>query len=557
MQRILALLLLLVFAGTATAAPGDVRLREVLRFERIDVVNVGLGGIGAPLADGGGAGTLQLAGVAGNVELALLYWYGIDLDDPGDGFSGGDSDYDESGIVFDGQPVSGTRVGVRGYNNNWGDGDPYSAALYRADVTALLHGDGDYAVSGLADGAGHSAAGVSLVVYFDDGDSSNDRSVVHFEGMDSNVDDDPDEHWQRLLPIDHAGGGVEVVMHVGDAQASQSDGTVRFEVFPGVLPDASMRIDFSSPHPDGQPLWGGRSVPHADAGRPDSGEGLWDVRRFDLTPAFSLPRDYLMRLYYAGGSDFLTLAVLQVVQAAPGAPPALDPPQHDFGDVALPGSSMAQAFVFTNLRNESVTVVETQASPSAMAIDDETCTGAVLAPGDSCTLSARCTPPNALSYPGVVRVRATGSDAEPWATEAPLQCAGIGPDAVGRLSLDPPGAWLGGSLAGEARAARTFRATSIGAEPVTLRPVRTVGTHAYAFDVRNDGCADRVLAPGEQCTFEVLFAPAADRPLGRMVAALRLEFESTGAVHPLRDLPLGAVVLPDLDGVFSDGYEPP
>src|SRR5262249_57055426 len=96
-----------------------------------------------------------------------------------------------------------------------------SSRSFRADVTALVQGNGLYTVSGLSAKPGHSADGVSLIVFFDDGHPENDRDVVVFEGNDSNVDGFPgeDDGWHAVLNgILYSGGTVNGQFHVADGQ---------------------------------------------------------------------------------------------------------------------------------------------------------------------------------------------------------------------------------------------------------------------------------------------------------------------------------------------------
>jgi len=207
--------------GTASFAAQAVNSQAVERerFERTDHVSVGIGGIGAAASAGGGVGTITLAGLSGTVTRAWLYWEGIDIEVPPE-YTGGNYDYDEPDIVFDGQPLTGVRATGGGFNNCWGDDEDnprppeqvLSAALYRADVTAqvIAKGNGDYALAGLADGAGHSANGASLIVFYNDADTGNDRRVVLYESMVSNFDSGP----ELIVPIDYTGGNAIVELHV-------------------------------------------------------------------------------------------------------------------------------------------------------------------------------------------------------------------------------------------------------------------------------------------------------------------------------------------------------
>ncbi|MEO8011553.1 MAG: hypothetical protein ABI650_07925, partial [Dokdonella sp.] len=85
-------------------------MQRYIELENTDYAVAGVGGIGAPHAEQGGAGTVTLAGVSGAVTLALIYWNGLDLAWPAEGFTGGDSDYDQPDIRFDGRDIAGTRI---------------------------------------------------------------------------------------------------------------------------------------------------------------------------------------------------------------------------------------------------------------------------------------------------------------------------------------------------------------------------------------------------------------------------------------------------------------
>lgn len=100
-----------LFLGTASFAAQAVNSQasERERFERTDQVSAGIGGIGAAAAEGGGVGTITLAGVSGTVTRAYLYWHGIDIEKP-PSFTGGNADYDEPQIELDGQAIVGERV---------------------------------------------------------------------------------------------------------------------------------------------------------------------------------------------------------------------------------------------------------------------------------------------------------------------------------------------------------------------------------------------------------------------------------------------------------------
>lgn len=563
--RILRLLppLAALFASAAVAAPGDLPLGSPpLVFERTDLAYAGVGGVSALAAQGGGEGELLLEGVAGEVSLALLYWHGVDLEWDAQGFTGGNGDYDEAAIQFAGQAITGTRLGSGGYDNNWGDGgylEPqrFSAALYRADVTQLVSGSGSYTIAGLADGTAHSANGASLVVFHDDGNPVNDLRVEHHEVFDSNLDTLVGPNWQALVPVSYQGGRVELILHVADGQSGQTDGEYNVHVFPGLLPADDTEFDFGSPHTDGEPLWGGRSVPRMGHGRIGGGDDLWDIRRFDLTPAFHKPGEHAVYGFYQGGSDYLTLMVLQLVQSAPGQAPALVPHEHGFGDLPLDTASAVQRFTFTNLQNDAITLGTVLRGNVVFSIVGNTCNGSVLAPGASCSVDLQCTPGAARDYTSVLQVPWEDRFGEDRQARAYMRCSGLAGASHGRIAVDPPEAWFGTQPPGSTAAVRHFTVTSIGSAPVSMGSIERYGPYLSAFRLEANSCTGTVLPPGERCGFDLRFRPPADRGLGTLFADVSVEFATDGIFHLPANVLVAGTTVPDHGAIFKDGFEAP
>src|SRR5690606_6041234 len=125
-------------------------------------------------------------------------------------------------ITFDGTAITGTNIGLSD-DNCWGFSNSHA---YRADVTSLVDGNGDYPVANLIkDNA--DISGLSLVVFYDDGNEANDRDLVMFEGNDSTEASDFDtEGWHVTLPgINYESGTVTLDFHVADGQEFE-DGAV-------------------------------------------------------------------------------------------------------------------------------------------------------------------------------------------------------------------------------------------------------------------------------------------------------------------------------------------
>lgn len=256
-------------------------------FQDVDWVSGGVAGVGDR-----GAGTIEIDGIQGEVVQAFFYWHGINRDR--------EEPYDNPVVMFEGQAIAGTLLGDGG-TNCWPDRENGTSRAYRADVTRMIRGDGEYRFTGLTDGSERvdgnrfDANGASLLVVFQPEEGSPTRDLVIFDGNDSShPEGHPDQHegWNATLgPIAYQGGEVLAEFHVADGQwhpeGDRGEG-VTFTTANGAinLPDEDL-------------FWSGRSLPdmgHSRArdfrqfeaeGRLRRGRGLlWDIHRFDITEAF-------------------------------------------------------------------------------------------------------------------------------------------------------------------------------------------------------------------------------------------------------------------------------
>lgn len=556
--RVSASWLACVFAcGPAVAAV--VPMQPAFEWPRTDLAMAGVGGIGAAGPLGGGVGTIALAGVSGTVRRALLYWHGIDIEWPVHGYVGGDADYDQAQIALDGAPVTGVRLARFGHNNGWPSvPGPDSAALYRADVTGQVQakGDGAYTVSGLASGPGHSANGASLIVYFDDGEPANDLRVVHYDGLQSNME----APWTFAFDVDYAGGPVDLWMHVADGQSVLDDGTLTFRfqpAVPGVVSDPGIR--FRSPLHDGLPMWAGASVPQAGFAR-SSAPGLWDIRRFPLSGRLGAVGRSRVTTDYLNGSEAVALMVAQLVQPADPGEPMLGPTPHHFGDVPVDTDSAPARFTLRNLLPHGLRVSGSPAIASTWyRVAAETCTGRVLAPGEPCTIDVVCRPrAQSVSYEGVLSVSWTDDPvASPVRTGyVSLQCAGVPEGPFSRLEFVPYTHHFGDVPAGATTASQAIALRNTGTLPLDLTQVGVDGTHRTEFSITADGCGARTLQPGAQCSVEVRFrAPASVASPTTRNANLFAVFSASDDASDAHDAALRARAVPDTSGIFRDGYE--
>jgi hypothetical protein len=225
-------------SGTLTLSPTGFSVANT------DVAEFGTGG----MRGGDGTGTITVSGVTTPVLHALLFWHGpTNSTDPAANAS----------VTFAGTPITGTNIGVDS-DNCWSFVNSQS---YRADVTGLVTGDGSYALTNFTK-PGVDINGVSLLVFYDDGNSSNDRNAVAWNGNDSNVDDSA---WDETIPgVPYPGSGsASLDLIVGDGQsandASYDDGEVDVNgstiAGPGAVFEGLVGPDYSGDDPVTGSLW--------------------------------------------------------------------------------------------------------------------------------------------------------------------------------------------------------------------------------------------------------------------------------------------------------------
>jgi hypothetical protein len=229
-------------SGTLTLSPIGFSVSNT------DVAEFGTGG----MRGGNGTGTIGVSGVTARVLHALLFWHGPT--------NSGDTAANAS-VTFAGTPVTGTNIGVDS-DNNWGF---QNSQAYRADVTGLVTGNGSYSLSNFTK-PGVDINGVSLLVFYDDGNSSNDRNVVAWNGNDSNGFD---LAWNETIPgVPYPGSGsASLDLIVGDGQ-SYADGEVR--VNGTAIANAG-------------PVFQGLVGPNYSGNPPGVTGSLWDMNSYDIT----------------------------------------------------------------------------------------------------------------------------------------------------------------------------------------------------------------------------------------------------------------------------------
>jgi hypothetical protein len=255
-----------------------------------DVGEFGFGGM-----RGDGTGSIAVTGVTGTVTKALLFWNGP---------TNSTSPSANAAVTFNGTPVTGTNIGLAS-DNCWGFQNSQS---YRADVTPLVSGNGTYTLSNFLK-PDADVNGVTLIVFYNDGNPANDRNVMFWNGNDSNVASayDPEGWDETLTSVPYPGAGSASLDFV------VSDGQT--------YPDDALVLNGNTFVPAG-PIFEGDSTP---AGPFNFNGDLWDVKLFDMTSFLSGGANDL-HLTTGLASDCLSLVVLLANVPASAPPPSIVSP---------------------------------------------------------------------------------------------------------------------------------------------------------------------------------------------------------------------------------------
>ena len=274
--------------------PGLVNATDLTTFKTVfdtDFTSTGIGNL-----RGNGTGAISLSGVTGTVTEAYIYWHGP---------NNNENNLNNQTVSFADTDVTGDFLGVSS-DNCWGFAN---SLAYRADVTSLVSGNGTYNLANFVQN-GSDINGLSLVVFFDDGDSTNNRDIVMFDGNDSNQDNIYDANgWNILLSdIDYSAGDATAQFHVSDGQG---------------FPDGAVLANGTEiAGPSGSQVFAGDGVQLGNG--PDQNGALWDIENFSVTSLLSpgLNDLNITSTYY---NDCLSCIMIAIDLPAGSAPDQPDP----------------------------------------------------------------------------------------------------------------------------------------------------------------------------------------------------------------------------------------
>lgn len=202
--------------------------------------------------------------------------------------------------------------------------------------------------------------------------------------------------------------------------------------------------------------------------------------------------------------------------------PSFDPESLDFGAVLLASGPTSPQTITMEAEGASPLIVETLAidqvngNPNDFAIVDDGCLGETLQVGETCQFSVEFDPTAIGERTGFIRYSMPGIQGLLFADGEGIDPSwGVTPGAHDfgtRLTDEGPGV------------PQVFTLTSMGTTDLETSTVSLAGTAADQFQITNENCSNRTLAPQATCEISVAFAPTT---AGEKVADLHIVTEDT------------------------------
>jgi len=181
----------------------------------------------------------------------------------------------------------------------------------------------------------------------------------------------------------------------------------------------------------------------------------------------------------------------------------VDNAMKDFGTLVTGTMSGVATFTVTNgggLPSGSLTAALSGANASEFMIVMDQCSGMVLPPMGTCTVTARFQP----STPGADAATLTVGGMPGGSVTSALTGTAVSP---GALTIAPSSKDFGPVVQNGTSSDATFTITNSGGAPTSALAVAISGSDAASFALGTDGCSGTALTAGGSCTVHAHFAP--------------------------------------------------
>jgi hypothetical protein len=182
---------------------------------------------------------------------------------------------------------------------------------------------------------------------------------------------------------------------------------------------------------------------------------------------------------------------------------SVSPTSIDFGSVLAGTSSSPNTVTITaggaaNLVVSAISITGTNASEFTKSSD--TCTGATLTPGTTCTFNLTFAPTSGGPKSASVTITSNAGN---------QTVALSGTATAPAITLSPPNLDFGTVTVGTTSPASTVTVTNSGTATLSVTGLSLSGTNVGDFALGSDTCTGANIAPNGTCTFQVTFTPGA------------------------------------------------
>jgi Abnormal spindle-like microcephaly-assoc'd, ASPM-SPD-2-Hydin len=184
-----------------------------------------------------------------------------------------------------------------------------------------------------------------------------------------------------------------------------------------------------------------------------------------------------------------------------------------FGEIAV-GSSRTRELTLTNDGHLPVGFFIAIVSGGDVAdfhLIEESCTGHLIEPGESCVAEVRFAPTSAGAKQATMSFFGNGEGG----MQVPIEGSAVAP----QVSLTPSARDFGAVSAGATGPVQVLQLRNESASPYRVDAATLAGADLGEFAIRADECTEAVLAPGDTCAVAVRFQPES---AGAKAATLRL-----------------------------------
>ncbi|GBD97838.1 thermophilic serine proteinase precursor [bacterium BMS3Abin06] len=209
------------------------------------------------------------------------------------------------------------------------------------------------------------------------------------------------------------------------------------------------------------------------------------------------------------------------------------PANRDFGTVDVGSVSAVQVFTISNTGALDLVlrkVYLTGPNPYQFSLQNDTCAGATLIPGASCTMEAQYVPTKAGTMYADIAI---GSN-DPDTPKLYIALTGTGVQVQGPdISATPVSKDFGIVAVGSVSVVQVFTISNTGASNLVIGGVYLTGPNPYQFSLQNDTCGGTTLIPGASCTMEAQYVPT---KTGLMYAKIGIDSNDPDTPHLYVDL---------------------